>query len=93
MDCGMPTGGIQDNRMRPRQEANGNLDTANSSQKGRIPMIAHAEGHWEQMLFDRLNEEIHRKLPCTIMFVKQESSPVKQSLCLRGDRVQPHEAQ
>jgi len=56
-------------------------------------MIAHAEGHWEQMLFDRLNEEIHRKLPCTIMFVKQESSPVKQSLCLRGDRVQPCEAQ
>lgn len=56
-------------------------------------MIAHAEGHWEQMLFDRLNEEIHRKLPCTIMFVKQEPSPVKQSLCLRGDRVQPCEAQ
>lgn len=55
-------------------------------------MIAHAVGHWEQMLFDRLNEEIHRKLPCTIMFVKQEPSPVKQSFCLRGDRFQPCEA-
>ena len=55
-------------------------------------MNAHAEGHWEQMLFDRLNEEIHRKLPCTIMFVKQDPSPVKQSFCLRRDRVQPCEA-
>ena len=55
-------------------------------------MIAHAENYLEQMLFDRLNEEIHRKLPCTIMFVKQEPSPVKQSFCLRRDRVQPCEA-
>ena len=47
-------------------------------------MIAHAEGYLEQVLFDRLNEEIHRKLPCTIMFVKQEPLPVKkQSFCLR----------
>jgi hypothetical protein len=55
-------------------------------------MIAHAEGYLEQMLFDRLNEEIHRKLPCTIMFVKQEPSPVRQTFCLRRDRVQPCEA-
>ncbi len=56
-------------------------------------MIAHAEGYLEQVLFDRLNEEIHRKLPCTIMFVKQEPLPVKkQSFCLRRDRVQPCEA-
>jgi universal stress protein A len=56
-------------------------------------MTAHAEGYLEQALFDRLNEEIHRKLPCTIMFVKQEPQPVKkQSFCLRRDRVQPCEA-
>ena len=55
-------------------------------------MTAHAEGYLEQVLFDRLNEEIHRKLPCTIMFVKQEPLPVKtQSFCLRRDRVQPCE--
>lgn len=54
-------------------------------------MIAHAEGHLEQMLFDRLNEDIHRKLPCTIMFVKKEPTPVKQSFCLRRDRVEPCE--
>jgi nucleotide-binding universal stress UspA family protein len=55
-------------------------------------MIAHAENHLEQMLFDHLSEEIHRKLPCTVMFVKKEPSPVKQSFCLRQDRVQPCEA-
>lgn len=55
-------------------------------------MIAHAEGHLEQMLFDRLGEEIHRKLPCTVMFVKHEPAPVKQSFCLRKDRVEPCEA-
>jgi universal stress protein A len=56
-------------------------------------IIAHAEGYLERALFDRLNEEIHRKLPCTIMFVKQEPLPVKkQTFCLRRDRVQPCEA-
>ena len=55
-------------------------------------MIAHAEGYWEQRLFDRLNEEIHRNLPCTIMFVKQEPAAVKQSFCLRRDRIEPCEA-
>jgi nucleotide-binding universal stress UspA family protein len=54
-------------------------------------MTAHAEGHLEQMLFGRLNEEIHRRLPCTTMFVKKEPSRVKESLCLKGDRVQPCE--
>ena len=46
----------------------------------------------EQMLFDRLNETIHRKLPCTTMFVKQEPAALKQRLCLQRDRVQPCEA-
>ncbi len=56
-------------------------------------LTAHSEGYLEQMLFDRLNEEIHRKLPCTIMFVKQEPLAVKkQTFCLRRDRVQPCEA-
>jgi nucleotide-binding universal stress UspA family protein len=55
-------------------------------------VVAHSAGHLEQMLFDRLNEEIHRKLPSSLMFVKQEPLPVKESFCLRGDRVQPCEA-
>jgi hypothetical protein len=54
-------------------------------------MTAHA-GYLEQALFDRLNEEMHRKLPCRIMFVKQEPLPVKkQSFFLWRDRVKPCE--
>jgi universal stress protein A len=56
-------------------------------------MLAHEEGYLEQSLFGSLNEKIHRKLPCTVMFIKQEPLPVKkQSFCLRADRVQPCEA-
>jgi universal stress protein A len=52
--------------------------------------LAHEEGRLEQTLFGRLNEEIHRKLPCSILFIKQEPLPVKkQAFCLRADRVQP----
>jgi universal stress protein A len=56
-------------------------------------MLAHEEGYLEQSLFGSLNEKIHRKLPCTLMFIKQEPLPVKEpSVCLRADRVQPCEA-
>ena len=39
--------------------------------------IAHAEGHLEQFLFGRINEDLHRKLPCSLMFIKHEPAPVK----------------
>jgi nucleotide-binding universal stress UspA family protein len=56
-------------------------------------MLAHEEGYLEQSLFGSLNEKMHRKLPCTVMFIKQKQLPVKnQSYCLRADRVQPCEA-
>jgi universal stress protein A len=58
-----------------------------------LVMLAHAEGYLEQSLFGSLNEKLHRKLPCTILFVKQEPLPVKkQPFCLQDDRVQPCEA-
>jgi len=58
-----------------------------------LVMLAHEEGFLEHSLFGGLNEKIHRKLPCTIMFIKQEPLPVKEkSFCLRADRVQPCEA-
>lgn len=57
-----------------------------------LVMLAHAEGHLEQMLFEQLNEKIHRKLPCSLMFIKHEPRSVKQSFCLRADRIQPCEA-
>ena len=68
------------------------LQAVKANQIDLLIMTAHAEGYLEQVLFDRLNEEIHRRLPCTVMFVKQEPSTVKQTFCLRRDRVQPCEA-
>jgi hypothetical protein len=34
--------------------------------------LAHEEGCLEQALFGRLNEEIHRRLLCSILFIKQK---------------------
>jgi len=42
-----------------------------------IKALAQAEGHLEQLLFGRLNEELHRKPPCLLMFIKHESGPVR----------------
>jgi nucleotide-binding universal stress UspA family protein len=39
--------------------------------------LAHEEGRLEQFLFGRLNEELHRKLPCSLMFIKHEPGPVR----------------
>jgi nucleotide-binding universal stress UspA family protein len=50
-------------------------------------LSAHAESGLEQHLFGKLNEEIHRKLPCSVLFVKQEPAPTKQSFCLKENRV------
>jgi len=65
----------------------------NAVKKKKIDLLvtlAHEEGRLEQVLFGRLNEEIHRKLPCSILFIKQEPLAVKkQAFCLRADRVQP----
>jgi len=35
-------------------------------------MLAHKEGRLEHFLFSRDHEEILRKMPCSILFVKQE---------------------
>jgi nucleotide-binding universal stress UspA family protein len=37
-----------------------------------IIMLAHEEGHMEHFLFGRSNEEIIRKMPCSIFLVKME---------------------
>jgi len=38
--------------------------------------IAHEEGHLEHLLFGRANEELIRKMPCSILLVKKEPAPV-----------------
>ena len=42
-----------------------------------IILLAHEEGRLEHFLFGRSNEEIIRKMPCSILMVKKEPSPVK----------------
>lgn len=39
-------------------------------------MLAHEEGHLEHFLFGRSNEEIIRKMPCSVLLVKKEPEPV-----------------
>ncbi|HAM49533.1 MAG TPA: universal stress protein [Nitrospiraceae bacterium] len=41
-----------------------------------IVMLAHEEGHLEHFIFGRSNEEIIRKMPCSVLLVKQETGPV-----------------
>jgi len=35
-------------------------------------MLAHEEGHLQHFLFGRSNEEIIRKMPCSVLLVKKE---------------------
>jgi len=42
-----------------------------------IIMLAHEEGHLEHFLFGRSNEEIVRRMPCSVLLVKKEPEPVK----------------
>jgi nucleotide-binding universal stress UspA family protein len=44
-----------------------------------IIMLAHEEGHLEHFLFGRSNEEIIRKLPCSVLLVKKEPGPAKEA--------------
>lgn len=39
-------------------------------------MLAHEEGRLEHFLFGRSNDELVRRLPCSIMLVKKEPGPV-----------------
>lgn len=42
-----------------------------------IIMPAHEEGRLEHFLFGRSNEEVVRKMPCSILLVKNEPGPVE----------------
>ncbi len=43
-----------------------------------IVLLAHEEGRLEHFLFGRSNEEIVRKMPCSILMVKKEPEPAPQ---------------
>jgi nucleotide-binding universal stress UspA family protein len=40
-----------------------------------IIMLAHEEGHLEHFLFGRSNDELIRRMPCSILLVKKEPGP------------------
>jgi len=40
-----------------------------------ILLLAHEEGHLEHFLFGRSNEEIIRRMPCSVFLVKKEPEP------------------
>lgn len=41
-----------------------------------LVMLAHEEGHLEDLFFNRSNDELIRKMPCSIMLVKKEPGKV-----------------
>ena len=40
-----------------------------------IILLAHQEGHLEHFLFGRTNEEIVRRMPCSVLLLKKEPEP------------------
>jgi len=41
-----------------------------------LVMLAHEEGRMEDLFFNKSNDELVRKMPCSIMLVKKEPGPV-----------------
>jgi universal stress protein A len=41
-----------------------------------LVMLAHEEGRMEDLFFNRSNDELVRRMPCSIMLVKKEPGPV-----------------
>lgn len=44
-----------------------------------LVLLAHKEGRLEDLFFDRSNDELVRKMPCSIMLIKQEPGVVSDS--------------
>ena len=49
------------------------LKTIEAEQIDLLVMLAHGEGWLEDLLFNRSNDELVRKMPCSIMLVKKEA--------------------
>ena len=52
------------------------LQVVNDEHIDLIILLAHEEGHWEHFFFGRSNDEIIRKMPCSILMVKKEPGSV-----------------
>lgn len=69
----------------PRTEI---LECIQKSSIDLLIMSAHTENGLEQHLFSRLNEDIHRRLPCSVLFVKHEPPRLKAYVCLKHNKLQ-----
>jgi len=49
------------------------LKTVQEEKIDLLVMLAHEEGRLEQFLFGRSNEEIVRRMPCSVLLVKKDS--------------------
>lgn len=52
------------------------LKTVKDEKIDLLIMLAHEEGHLEDLLFNRSNDELVRKMPCSIMLVKKEPGEI-----------------
>ena len=53
------------------------LQVVNDEHIDLVILLAHEEGYLEHFLFGRCNDEIIRKMPCSILMVKKEPGPAK----------------
>jgi nucleotide-binding universal stress UspA family protein len=54
------------------------LKTIEQEQIDLLVLLAHGEGRLEDLLFNRSNDELVRKMPCSIMLVKKEAEPLAE---------------
>jgi nucleotide-binding universal stress UspA family protein len=54
------------------------LKTIEAEKIDLLVLLAHEEGHVEHFLFGRSNEELVRKMPCSIMLVKKEPEAITE---------------
>ena len=54
------------------------LKTIEEEQIDLLVMLAHGEGRLEDLLFNRSNDELVRKMPCSIMLVKKEAEAIAE---------------
>ena len=57
-----------------------------------LVMLAHTEGRLEDLFFNRSNDELVRKMPCSIMLVKQEPGEILDSEEDEGGEVEETES-
>ena len=54
------------------------LKTIENEKIDLLVLLAHKEGRLEDLFFDRSNDELIRKMPCSIMLVKKEPEKIQR---------------